>query len=219
MHKKVKYTVFLAGLAVAGGGAYVITDQVSGRDTATTSPETAPYSPAASPVMPSVTTTGAEPEAAKKAVPSSPPMAAAPTISLGAEAYRRLAAAKEAGKNDVKVQRALPQPVVTSALQRWEEGSVSKEGKMLRVVSARQDLTGYGELAWIADEGRRVGNARCSQRLRMSNEQEPRVRPTMVICWRLSPARSVYSLLIDVKNKPSMQESVARIDKTWAQMG
>lgn len=215
MNKKGTYAAFLTGLAVIGGGTYTIADRLTGdgaekTDTALSGPAKQPS--IAGPVMPDATAASAAPDAGTSPAPG-------PTISLGAEAMQRLTAAKKAGENDIKAQRAIPQPAVTAPLQRWEEGSLRKNGKMLRVVSAAQDLTGYKELAWVADEGEKVGSSRCSQTLKMSNEQEPRVRPTIVICWRLSPERSVYSLLIDLKKKPSMRESVAKIDKVWARMG
>jgi hypothetical protein len=213
MNKKARYGAFVAGIAVLGGGAYAITGQLTDNDSATT--DTA--LPAATP---SVVVSSSPPAEPKKAEPEPSSPLAGPTINLGKEAMERLAAAKEAGEDDIKAQRALPPsgPLVTGPVEVKEEGSIRETGKMLRVVSAQQDLTGYQELAWVAGEGERFGSSTCTQKIKMSNEAEARPRPTLLICWRVSPNQSVYTLMVDVKKKPSKQESVAKIDEVWARM-
>src|SRR5262245_20140734 len=42
-------------------------------------------------------------------------------------------------------------------------GSLKKDRHTLRVVTARGDLTGQEELAWVVDGGHPVGEARCTQ--------------------------------------------------------
>jgi hypothetical protein len=93
-----------------------------------------------------------------------------------------------------------------------------KPGNSLKVVSAGQDLTGYRELAWVADEGEAVGDARCTSTIRLSNAAEPRERPTLLLCWRTSATKSVYTVAVDSKGRPSKKASVAAIDERWAKL-
>ncbi len=97
-------------------------------------------------------------------------------------------------------------------------GSMPKDKKTFKVVSARGDLSGQRELAWRADGGHAVGNARCTQNVRLTPQSKPAIRPTMLICWRLSATKSVYTVLVDLNQKPSERASVAAIDKAWRSM-
>lgn len=213
MRKKTKAaTAYLAGMAALGGGVLALAQLADGRSEkngeVVSMPEASPSTAAASPA------------GSTKADPAQTTPAAVPTVKLPKEASERLAAALEAGKKDVEVQRPIPRmgPAVNSEVTVKEHGSVQKDGKMLKVVSARQDLSGHRELTWVADEGKTVGKAKCSQKIKLSNEAQPRVRPTLLICWRTSSEKSVYTVSVNLDKKPSMRESVAAIDKAWAKL-
>lgn len=98
-------------------------------------------------------------------------------------------------------------------------GSMATDRHSMRVVAARSNLVGQRELAWVADAGEPVGDARCTQNFKIGPGGKPRVRPTMLICWRTSPQRSVYTVLVDIEHPPSKQASVAALDEAWAKLG
>jgi hypothetical protein len=98
-------------------------------------------------------------------------------------------------------------------------GSLPKDHHTLRVVSAPGDLSGQHELAWAADQGHAVGNARCTQNFRIGPKATARVRPTMLLCWRTSPHRTVYTVAVDLDHLPSEQASVATINQVWSKLG
>jgi hypothetical protein len=94
-----------------------------------------------------------------------------------------------------------------------------QDGGTLKVVSARADLTGYRELGWVADPGEEVGSARCSDTIRLSVDAKPVKHPTLLICWRTSARKSVYTLAVKPKGKPSPKDSAAAIDRQWNRLG
>jgi hypothetical protein len=98
-------------------------------------------------------------------------------------------------------------------------GSMPVDRHTMRVVTARGNLTGQRELAWVADTGQPVGDARCTQNFKIGPGGKPRVRPTMLICWRTSADRSVYTVLVDIEHPPSKQASVQAIDEAWTRLG
>ncbi|HKT02426.1 MAG TPA: hypothetical protein VJT31_23090, partial [Rugosimonospora sp.] len=97
-------------------------------------------------------------------------------------------------------------------------GSLPRQHHTLRVVSARGDLAGQRELAWAADSGYAVGSARCTQNFRFNVDSPARVRPTLMLCWRTSPAKTVYTIAVDVDNRPSAAASVAVLNQVWTSM-
>lgn len=100
-----------------------------------------------------------------------------------------------------------------------ETGNVQENRRSMRVVSAKGDLTGQRELAWPADKGTTVGSANCTQNFQFNAKSSPGIRPTLLICWRTSPEKSVYTVAVDVANKPDPKASVAEIDKAWNALG
>jgi hypothetical protein len=135
---------------------------------------------------------------------AAPPESPAPGSSPGAPPPPGRAQAPATRPTDVKVSNS---------------GHVNKDKKTLRVVTAHGDLTGQQELAWVADAGQPVGEAHCTQNFKIGQDAKPRERPTMMICWRTSATKSVYTVSIDLTKKPSAADSVAAINKAWAQMG
>jgi hypothetical protein len=100
-----------------------------------------------------------------------------------------------------------------------DSGNLQEDHRTMRIVSARGDLTDLRELAWPADSGTRIGSARCTQNFRFNRQAAPGIRPTLLICWRTSATKSVYTVVSDLVDKPSMQASVAVLEREWNSMG
>jgi hypothetical protein len=132
----------------------------------------------------------------------------------------RVAAAKTANQRaGTTVRRPLASAggivAVAGAVNVTESGS-AKSGSTLRVVSARHDLTGQRELAWVAEKGETVGSARCADRIRLSADAEIREHKTLLLCWRTSATKSVYTVAVKLGGRPSKQASVTEIDRVWS---
>jgi len=186
--------------ALVGVGAYVITAQAVGEHHTTTAQETA--------ATPMGQGKGeADPEAD-------------PTPSRSMTVDERIKAARSAAAKDGHpVQRALtPAPGVRAASDVVERNEKVENGSM-RIVTARSDLTGQRELLWAADQGKRVGEARCTQNFKFANNQTPAIRQNMLLCWRTSAKRSVATVLIDYGGHPSTAKSRSIIDREWAKLG
>jgi len=108
---------------------------------------------------------------------------------------------------------------VSDQIRVTNSGSIKDDRHTLRVISAYGDLTGKRELAWAADAGHPVGTARCTQNFKFNPGTRVGRRSTMLLCWRTSPTKSVATVAVDLKRRPSEAESVATIDKVWRQMG
>ena len=210
--------------AILGGGAFLVTDHLTDSGTVTSdsgalAPLTLPAETSASPSV--------RPPSSAPAASSAPAgkVSRSPSASPGTEpqtARERIQAAREAAaKNGVEVQRPLPaanSPVVRE-LRVTNSGSLKEDGRTLRVVSARGDLSGYKELAWVADGGEKVGAATCSQTFRFASNAEAERKPNLLICWRTSATASVYTVMVDLDGKPSKQDSVAALAKQWSRLG
>jgi hypothetical protein len=218
--------VGVVGLAaVLGGGAFAVTEAVT-RDSGPVTPEPA----ALAPKTPTTAATASTP-AVRKTTASRPPAVSvsrtpSPSPAESARprtAAERVAAARSAAAKDgVKVQRPLPAVTAAGApsdLTVTDSGSQGEDGGTLRVVSARGDLTGYKELSWVADDGDPVGSARCSQTFRFAMNAKPARKPNLLVCWRTSAEKSVYTVMVNLDGKPSKQDSVAAITKRWNAMG
>jgi hypothetical protein len=90
-------------------------------------------------------------------------------------------------------------------------------GHYLRVSTSRQNLANYQELAWARD-GKKFGDATCTQTITLSPDTPPKVKPTLLLCWRTSARKSVYTIAVDFKKPPAKEVSVAALDKAWAKM-
>ncbi|MEU8813363.1 hypothetical protein [Actinoplanes sp. NPDC048796] len=225
-----KLAVGAAGLAVVlGGGAYLVATQAT-ENTETSgvgaigAPATvapAPASPSPQPT-PSPSATSALPSAAPSpasASPSRKPVAAKSTKPVvKSEVKREIQKAREAAeKEGHPVRRGLSAAGTTkvAASQRTE---TTADGTM-RVITAKGDLTGQNELLWAADKGEKVGTARCTQRFRFSAGDPGRERPSMLLCWRTSEGRSVVTVAVAKKGRPSPATSVATINREWSKLG
>jgi hypothetical protein len=92
-------------------------------------------------------------------------------------------------------------------------------GQSMRVTSARGDLTGQREMALVGDEGRPVGEARCTQTFRFSPDLPPSKKPTMLLCWRITKSKSVYVITTKPNGTPSEPETVTMLNKEWSKLG
>jgi hypothetical protein len=207
--------------AVLGAGAYVITGQVLDHRNATTTGDTGALAPMISPAAePPAETPSAAMAASPSASASAVPPSATPSPSRSSSVDDEIRKAREkAAKDGYPLQRAL------TAAPHAESGPVSErsegrpDGGSLRIITAKFDLSGQRELLWAADRGKPVGDARCTQNFRFSNNVKPAIRPNLLLCWRTSADRSVATVLVDQKGKPSTAESLRIINREWAKLG
>ncbi|MFI5892552.1 hypothetical protein ACIA5D_20835 [Actinoplanes sp. NPDC051513] len=204
--RRLRMAIGVTGLAaLLGTGAFLVTDRAT-RDAGTTA-EVAP--PPATMVRHSSTRADEQsrPVEPEKAAASASPKSVRERANAARDANQRLG-------TEVRHPLSVAGQVDPAAVQVRQVGS-NAAGRTLRVSSARQDLTGYRELAW-ARNGRAVGSATCTQTFTPSANVPARERPTMLLCWRLSAKKSVYTLAVDTQARPSMAASVAEIGKAWA---
>ncbi|HEU4347089.1 MAG TPA: hypothetical protein VFR35_04795 [Actinoplanes sp.] len=193
-----------AGLAgVLGTGTYVLTNDSADR----------------SDPVPQAAVSGdpAEPASASSASPggsaASWPKTAASRPKTAAE---RVAAARSAAaKTGVPVRHPLAAQVTdTGAIV----ADVTTTGSQ-RVVTARGDLTGRRELAWVAGGVTKHGDAGCSQTFRFSSEARAETKPNLLVCWRTSAEKSVIVAAADADGNPSERSSLATIEREWRKLG
>ena len=156
-----------------------------------------------------------------RAVPNGTPGAvttSAPGTPAGSAAPRSVGApAPASGTGILPAQPAAPTRVAVSPTV-TNSGSLPKDHHTLRIVSALGDLSGARELAWAADTGHPVGTARCTQNFHFNPGSAVGERPTMLLCWRVSATKSVYTVAVDIDHRPSERDSVASIDKVWSKL-
>lgn len=218
--------VGIAGLAVLGAGAYVVTDRVAGDE-----PRVVSEAGAVATEVPSVTAPVTEPAAtaaptqtprkdAASPAKSATTKAAPPPSSTPATKTRKQQIDEVKG-SAAKAAQEVQRPV-TSATVNAADVTVKKvptASGQLQVFSAPQDLTGKRELAWVlGQKGDKVGAASCTQKISLVAGEPARKRDTLLICWRTSAAKSVYTIAIDPEGKPSAQRSVGELDKVWSAM-
>jgi hypothetical protein len=212
----------VAGLTVLGAGAFLVTSQVVDGSAATR------LSDAAAPTFQadgSLASDGAS--ATASPVPKSggasavgPSVAPTNTQSPKTAAERAKAARDVPAPAPSRTLRPLPDAGVASINEADVTSTkVERDGETLRTVSAHADLTGYRHLRWAADEGEKVGDVRCTSNTRLSMDVTPRERPTLLLCWRISAQKSVYTLATRITGKPSRSRSIAAIDAAWAKLG
>jgi hypothetical protein len=201
-------------LSILGGGAVVATQVFDDPKTTATS-----RTGALRPAVPDATPPAATPSSAAATGASPSAAAATPrpkTTEEQIDAVRSLAARP----ND-QVRRP---PVPTAAAAAVDEADVTttqvqERGETLKTVSAHQDLSGFRELSLLADKGTKYGDTRCTKKIRFSHAEKVRERPTLLLCWRTSAQKSVYTVAVKIGGRPSSALSVAAIDKKWAELG
>jgi hypothetical protein len=206
----------LAGLL--GAGAYTTTAFIADRRDATVNRDTGAIAAVVPTTAAPTQITGSAPasrDAPTKAV-------AAPTASRSrskvASVAEEIKKARDAAERDgFPLRRPLTVAPHVADLGGpvHETNQRTKKGSM-RVVTANYDLTGQRELLWAGDWGTTVGDARCTQNFHFSNDENPRVLPTMLLCWRTSAARSVVTVAVSYHGTPARADSVAVLDGEWA---
>ena len=208
----------LVGLAVVGGGAYAVTDRLAGDETVKTAVGTS---------VPSVNagqaTADSVPAESGKLTPSrstAGPSAAAVATS---NAERVKAAKSFAAAHGVKnfhpvIPKDVPDVSAAAAEASVKSTGSVKEGRTMRIITAKGDLTGQRELAWVAGGVTRVGPVSCSQTFQLANEEKPSKKPSLLVCWRTSRTRSVATVAVNLRGKPSQADSVKVIDREWRKL-
>jgi hypothetical protein len=214
-----KALVAVVGLSAVGGGAYFAATLLTGNTPGYVAGGPAALAPVA-PARSSAPTTAAAPKA-----PSPGPQLGtksgvrqsrlpSPTPSDLALTADEVAAAQVS-----RVLQASPQPAASGMTIASGPVTVSSEtgtdGSAIRVVAARYDLTGK----WApADRGRAVGDARCTQNLQAELDSAPQMYPTMLMCWRTGPAKSVVTVAISGRGRPLDAASVDVLDRQWSSL-
>ncbi|MDR7280394.1 hypothetical protein [Catenuloplanes atrovinosus] len=228
-------------LAVLGVGGVILATQGRNEPVAISTADPAPP-PGVATVVPSVpliptasglpvppsATAGAAPSAPAPAPVSPRPGAAAPTAAT--RAVPAPAATARSERNEQPGAAALPQPSKTLRAQPQSTAVKDSEVQVvqtaspddkerLKVASARADLTGYRELSWVTEENERIGDVRCTNRIRLSPDLPAQPRSTLLICWRVSATRSVYTVAVNVDGKPSRVRSIEALEAAWRKLG
>jgi len=186
----------LAALAAVGVGSYVVTDH------------------------------RAAPEAGSslRAATASPAAPAGPGPAPRSDAERVAAAKSFAAAHGVKnFHPVLPKDVpelsaAAAAAKVTTTGSV-KQGATMRIITAKGDLTGQRELGWVAGGVMKVGRVSCSQTFQLANEEKPTRKPSLLICWRTSAAKSVATVAVNLRGRPSLKQSAEVIGREWGRLG
>jgi hypothetical protein len=224
--KRVRLAIGVTAMAaLLGGGAYLITDQVTTKDAATaegqappaaadSAPGSASPSPGAASGRPYTSTTTS---AAAQVTPTGP----AAARSLPPEVRKSIDAARERMRKDgVEVKRPVVPKVPQAAAQDIEtttQGSL-KEGGIVRVLSARGDLTGQRELAYVAGGVQKYRDVSCSQTFQFSTNPKPAKKDNLLMCWRTSATKSVAAIVVDPKGHPSKDKALAALEHKWGSM-
>ncbi|WP_199516756.1 hypothetical protein [Nucisporomicrobium flavum] len=211
----------VAGLAVLGAGAFAVTSQVTAETRSHDTAAEAPLPAATSSSSAADATSGpASPAAAGPASPaaagSAPAAAAKPKTTQEQIEAVKGTAAKNTAQRIRRPLAAAVDAVADEDLTVTTIGSLKDDKATIKVVSARLDLTGQRELGWVAGKGEKAGSASCTQKIRVSPDLPARLRPTLLLCWRTSASRSVYTVAVNLTGKPSVKASVAQIDKAWS---
>ena len=225
VQRRKKVLVAVVGLAaMLGGGAYGVTAWRTARDI--TDPNA--YAPAVTPPSDSALAPGPDATAEADAVsptphPSRPRLAGvpqssrpSPTPSASAEPDDQVAAAQVS--HLLQVPRVSPSggtTGITGAITVTNEAA--PDGSVVRVIAARYDLTARGTSLWAADSGHAINGAHCTQNLLV--DKTPQVRPSMMLCWRTSPTRSVITVATSTKGRPAASVSADVLDRTWRGLG
>jgi hypothetical protein len=207
--------------AVLGGGAYLTTSAIRGNN-ATTTLDTAAIGPAAvATTAPDSPPPSASATASAVASPT-PATSTTATPSVPPEVAEQIKEARENGKKfGVKVMRpvtpttAAPPP---ADLKETTTGSIA-EGGIVRVMSGHGDLTGQGELGYVAGGISKYRGNECSQTYQFATDLQPKKRQNMLMCWRITAQKSVAAIVVDYKGHPSRDKAAEAIDAQWQRMG
>jgi len=96
-------------------------------------------------------------------------------------------------------------------------GSGQPGGRTIRAVAGRTDLSGALEQAWATGAGTVVGSDQCTNNVRLTPTSAPRVRPTVMLCWRSTSTFSAYAVVIDPKATTPIPatDAATALDTLW----
>jgi hypothetical protein len=225
--RRTRIAVGAAGLAVVlGGGAYLITSQLTGDNSAGTGDVGAigTVVPAGTSSAPSGTAdavtappSSAAPSTPFQSIPSPGTSTSANSAAVRKEVDEARAKAAKDGHPLVRPLQAAANELPPGAVHTATEKS--PDGGTIRVTTAKADLEGQQDLELAADGGTKHGDADCTNKLHFSNNETPRVIPNLLLCWHTSATRSVVTLAVAPKGKPSVANSTAVISREWAKLG
>jgi hypothetical protein len=202
--------------ALLGTGAYLVTDNIvdeSRHSTAQPAPVVAPAAPDQT-FAPSEAGSG-DPESASPA-----PAGTSSPAPLSSEVVKEiLDARRKMAEEGVEVKRPLKSSATAAAgsVKAVTEGSLNSGG-IVRMVTAKEDLTGQRELAWISGGVEKYRDVPCSQTVRFSADSQPEKKKNLLICWRTSATKSVISIVVDPEGKPSRAKAVSALKEKWRSM-
>ena len=222
--RRIRLALGLAGLAVVGAGAYAVTDNLTGRDAETT---------AGTSVPPGKTDAGQvfADSVPGEVAPTTQPSSAGPSASATSKAAEpktdaeRVKAAKSfAAAHGVKnfhpvLPRQMPELTAAAENAKVRTTGSTAEGRTMRIITAEGDLTGQRELGWVAGGITKMGEVSCSQTFQLANEEKPGKKPSLLVCWRTSATKSVATVAVNLRGKPSQKESVEVIGREWRKLG
>jgi len=209
-------TLVAIAAVLLGGGSYVGASWYLGRQpTATGLPPLAPP-----PVAPPVSAT---PFVAPQSAPAVPPLG---TISAARRSWLPSPVPSPTAPTDdelaaTQVGRLL-QPragVVVADTATTVRNEITGGGAQARIVSARYDLTSRWQSLGAADTGEPVGAARCTQNFRVDGAPLPQNRPGLLLCWRMSPLKSVVVIATEATGRPQATDVAALLSREWSGMG
>jgi hypothetical protein len=228
VQRRKKIAVGIAGLgAILAGGGYAVTAWRAAQDATVIGDigALAPHTPAV-PEPPGTDATSKPPPSSAVPAPTSRPVS---TRLSGARRSSRPSPAPSPSRipdDEVaaaQISRLLQAPRSTPS-GAAPAGTIvvtnepGPDGSAIRVLSARYDLTGRGSLLWAADTGQPVGDARCTQNLRVDGALAE-ARPGLLLCWRVSPVKSVVTVATSRTGSPAAAASARVIDRTWERLG
>ncbi|WP_127504270.1 hypothetical protein [Actinoplanes solisilvae] len=230
--RRARMALALAGLTAVGTGSYVVADRFSVEETAETTAGTPLRTSAGNQTEVGSVSSPASPairSSSQPAVPATPaPDESASARSASAEprsdAERVKAAKSFAAKHGVTnfhpvIPRDQPELSAAAAAATVTTTGSAEQGKTMRIITAKGDLTGQLELGWVAGGITKVGEVSCSQTFRLANEEKPRKKPSMAVCWRTSAEKSVAAVTVNLHGKPSFSEGAAVIMREWRELG
>jgi hypothetical protein len=216
-----KAAVAVVGLSAVGAGAYFATTLLTGNAPGYVSGGPGALAPVAPPYSAPPSTSPASPEApapgpqggTRNGVRQSARPSPTPSIPddevAAAQVSRLLAASPPPAASGMAIAAG---PVTVSS----ETGT---DGSAIRVVAARYDLTGRWAPLSTGDTGLVVGDARCTQKLSPGLTLPAEERPSMIMCWRTSPTKSVVTVAVRPLGRPLAGASVDVLDRQWLALG
>jgi hypothetical protein len=112
-----------------------------------------------------------------------------------------------------------PPPVHTAPAVKVSKQQVTTSKSEWRLLWARGDMSGETEMTWVTEDVTKHGAVECTQKFRFQAGKKPARRPTMMMCWRISPNRSVIAIDVDFGGNPSLRKNLAAIEKKWNELG